>query len=340
VDDIPSSGAWSTWCRFVEVSARARETVLVTGFPAAVARHAAGLLASEGTDVILLVERARREEAEAFAAGLGGSVRPLEGEASSVDLGLGGAEAAAIQQSLSALYHLAREPGDDRAALRGAREICEFAAGGRSTRLVVLDPAIGGRRGARRSAMSAVLGERGAGLGASILRTGVCTAADEASTFIRLVVLLHLCLDIRRLRSVAGRRVVLTDAGLAARVALRSPAGVVDLRDPRPPTLAGVDRALTGMIEARRGVDPDQLSSLRRHRDRLIVSWIGNDDPVNFLASWTVDEAGGSGEGIAREMGLEWMPVLGVLEACIDHVLECIEADAADLGEDRDALLG
>jgi hypothetical protein len=317
--------------------------VLVTGFPGPVASHVALLEADRG-EVALLVRPGLRKAGEAFAASCGPRLTMLEGDPARVDMGLSGEEALAVRSSLRVIYHL-EELGpevEDRHALRAAREVVELASDARP-RVVALSPLVPTRRGPGRSpTMDRVLRGRGSRLDPVIVEVGV---TPGHGSLVHLVVLLHLGMDIRRLRSVASRRLVLTSPPLAARVAVHAGAGdvdgVVDLRDPRPPRLAQVDRALGGLLEGMQDVDAEFLSSCRRHRDRLIRRWIGGRDPVEELASWTVTEPrGGSGERVARDLGLAWASTLDVLESGLADVVADTRTALSEVAEERDALLG
>jgi hypothetical protein len=73
----------------------------------------------------------------------------------------------------------------------------------------------------------------------------------------------------------------------------------------------------------------------------VIGRWIGQLDPVDVLASWTVAESlGGGGERTARDLGLEWRPTLDVLGECLDAVVRDMKAELSEEAEVRDALLG
>ena len=197
---------------------REGQTTLVTGFPGPAARGVVADLASGGERVVLLARERHARAAEAFCAALGGRTSVAIGDASRVDLGLAGSEAARLQSALTSLYHLEESEPDDRRRqeLRAAREVAAFAAGGSSVRLVVLAPF--GRRGRGPGVLERVLDGRGASLGATLIRPGVVCApegpwpAAGRGRLLHLIVLLHLSVDIRRLRSVASRRLVLTSA--------------------------------------------------------------------------------------------------------------------------------
>ncbi|MBW2260410.1 MAG: hypothetical protein JRG91_00435 [Deltaproteobacteria bacterium] len=329
----------------------ARSAALVTGFPGPVARSVISGLAVDGGDVVVLARERDSRAAEAFCAALGPSVSVMRGDPGRVDLGLGGPEAAGVQDRLTTLFHLEEtDPGAlDRAGLRAAREIAAFAACGRSVRLVALAPF--GVSDDGPGVLERVLGGRGADLGASFLRAGVGCGPEGPwpvagrGRLLHLIVLLHLSVDIRRLRSVASRRLVLTWAPLIAEAALGacagSHSGELDLTDPRPPSLSQVDRALSGMLDGTDGMDAEFLTACRRHRDGVIGRWIGRKDPVDVLASWTVaGSLGGGGERAARDLGLEWLPTLDVLGACLEAVVRDVKADLGEEAEVRDALLG
>jgi hypothetical protein len=279
----------------------------------------------------------------------------LAGDVAAVDLGLSGREAADLQERMSVLYHL-EEPSDRGSrALRAAREVAEFASGADCPSVVVIAPPGRGRRTPVSEPLRRVLSGRGSDLRAVVLATGVCTGSEGPwpsagrGRLLHLIVLLHLSVDIRRLRSVAARRLVLTWAPFAAEAALRAARGArervrhreLDLRDPRPPTLAEVDRSLSGMLEGVGDVDGEFLSTCRRHRDSVIERWIGGEDPVELLAAWTLPESlGGGGERTARDLGLEWHPTGEVLRAGLGAVVRDMRADLLDEAGERDALLG
>jgi hypothetical protein len=187
-----------------------------------------------------------------------------------------------------------------------------------------------------------VLRGRGARLDAAVLLTGV-TAGHPG--LLHLVVLLNLGMDIRRLRSVASRRLVVTSDRLVSEAAVAAGSGrlggLVDLRDPRPPSLSEVDRALGPMIRGIDGVDPEFLSSVRRHRDRLIGRWISGSDPVDVLSSTTLAESpGGGGERVARDLGLGWSSTLDVIAGELDRIVADLRAALQEAADERDALLG
>lgn len=302
----------------------------------------------------MIVRPEHAQAASTFGERLDHAVSVLEGNPASVDLGLAGAEAARLQGRMGVLYHLDGPSGQRRHGLRTAREVVEFASGADGAAVVVLCPS-GGRSRSRSGPLERVLAGRGASLGAALLRTGVCTGREGPwpaaghGKLLHLVVLLHLSVDIRRLRSVASRRLVLTSAPFAARVAIRAATGPLtgsghretDIRDPRPPKLAEVDRALSGMLEEVQDVDGEFLSTCRRHRDAVIGRWIGGRDPVDVLSSWTVAESlGGGGERVARDLGLDWHPTMEVLRGCLASVVRDMRVDLLDETEERDALLG
>ena len=329
----------------------AGKAVLVTGFPGPVARSVISGLAADGEEVVVLVRERDARAAELLRGALGPSVSVMSGDSACVDLGLAGSEAEAMQGRMASLLHLEEtDPGTrDREGLRAAREIAAFAAGGRSIRLVALAPF--GPRGRAPGVLERVLGGRGAALGATLLRAGVGCGTEGpwpvagSGRLLHLIVLLHLSVDIRRLRSVASRRLVLTPARLIAGAALGAAAGdlagELDLTDPMPPSLAAVDGALSGMLEGSGGMDSEFLTACRRHRDSVIGRWIGQRDPVDVLASWTVAETlGGGGERTARDLGIEWQPTLDVLGSCLDAVVRDMKADLGEVAEVRDALLG
>ncbi len=328
-----------------------RRSALVTGFAGPVARSVISGLAAGGGEVVVLARERDARAAEAFCAALGPSVSVLRGDPACVDLGLAGSEAAGLQGRLTSLFHLEEtDPGaGDREGLRAAREVAAFASGGRSVRLVALSPF--GHRGRGHDVLERVLGGRGSGLGATLVRAGVgCGPVGPwpvagRGRLLHLVVLLHLSVDIRRLRSVASRKLVLTWAPLVAEAVLGTEgavrAGELDLTDPAPPSLAQVDGALSGMLDGTGEMDAEFLTACRRHRDGVIGRWIGQQDPVDVLASWTVAESlGGGGERTARNLGLEWMATLDVLGACLDAVVRDMKADVGEEAEVRDALLG
>jgi hypothetical protein len=329
----------------------ARRTSLVTGFPGPVARGVISALSRDGAQVVVLAREGDGRAAGSFCSGLGPSVTVTRGDPGRVDLGLAGSEAAGLQDGLEALLHLEEVDPDvrHRERLRVAREITAFAAGGSDVRLVALAPF--GPRGRSPGVLERVLGGRGAALGATMIRAGVGCGLEGPwpvagrGRLLHLIVLLHLSVDIRRLRSVASRRLVLTSAPFMARAALAAAAdgvsGELDLTDPVPPSLSAVDGALSGMLEGSGAVDGEFLTACRRHRDAVIVRWIGQRDPVDVLASWTVAESmGGGGERTARELGLEWQPTLDVLGGCLEAVVRDMKADLAEEAEVRDALLG
>lgn len=335
----------------MRVGRRAGSTTLVTGFPGPAARSAVAELARQGGDVALLVSERDEPSARALCEELGSGVSIALGDTARVELGLGGSEAARLQEGLTSLLHL--EESDpavpDRHGLRTAREIAAFAAGGSSVRLVALAPF--GSRGRGPSVLERVLGGRGAELGATLLRTGVGCAPGGPwpvagqGRLLHLIVLLHLSVDIRRFRSVASRRLVLSSSSFIARAAIEAAreglAGELDLTDPMPPSLSAVDGALSGMLEGCGAMDGEFLTACRRHRDSVIVRWIGQQDPVDVLASWTVAESlGGGGERTARDLGIEWQPTLDVLGSCLDAVVRDMKADLGEESEVRDALLG
>lgn len=327
---------------------------LVTGFPGPVARHVITERAGAGGQVVVIASGAGLDAAQAFCGALPGKARVVAGVSTSVDLGLQGSEAAGLQGRLGTLFHLEDGPGDQphRHSLRAAREVVEFASSGSDVRVVALAPAgPGGRDPRRPGVLARVMRGRGHALGATLLFTGVPVAAQGpwpaagAGRLLHLIVLLHLSVDIRRLRSVASRRLALTWAPFAARIATRAAvgdlAGDVDLVDPRPPSLSDVDRALAGMLEGAEGVDAEFLSACRRHRDRVIGRWIGHADPVDVLEGCTTQETlGGGGERVARDQGLEWVDTLGVLDRSLASVVADVKADLGEEADVRDALLG
>jgi hypothetical protein len=205
-------------------------------------------MAGDGGGVVVLARDGDARAAEAFCSSLGPSVSVVRGDPACVDLGLGGSDAAAMQDGLASFLHLEEtDPGArDRGALRAAREIAAFAAGGRCVRLVALAPF--GPRSRTSGVLERVLGGRGAALGATLIRAGVGCGPEGPwpvagrGRLLHLIVLLHLSVDIRRLRSVASRRLVLTPASLVAGAALGAVAGdlgaELDLTDPMPPSLS------------------------------------------------------------------------------------------------------
>jgi hypothetical protein len=330
------------------VARGAAQTALVTGFPGPAARSVIAELAAGGGHVVLLARERHVRAAEAFCAALGARTSVALGDPARVDLGLAGADAERLQATTTWLYHLeeAGPDGRDRQDLRASREIAAFAAASPSIRLVALAPF--GARGRAPGVLERVLGGRGEALGATLLRPGVVCAAEGPwpvagrGRLLHLIVLLHLSVDIRRLRSVASRRLVLTSASFVAAAARKaSRGGDVDLTDPVPPSLSAVDGALSGMLEGCGAMDAEFLTACRRHRDRVIVRWIGQRDPVDVLATWTVAESlGGGGERTARELDVEWQPTLDVLGSCLDAVVRDMKADLGEESEVRDALLG
>jgi hypothetical protein len=335
-----------------------------------VAHHVIALLARQGEAVAVVVRPRDLQETQRWARGLGGEVTVYAGDPGAVDLGLDGPEAATLQRRLTAFFHLEPPPlfGRSGRPLRAAREVVMFAAGSRPpARIVALSrmltgggvssraggPAAGlrGLLGEGRTPLSRVLSGRGSTLGGVTLKTGVPVdpqgvwSTSPEGKLLHLLVLMHLSVDIRRFRSVASRRLVLTSAPLAAQAAVLLGAGQAtvspDLGDPHPPTLAEVDRALSGMLETIDGVDVEFLSTCRRHADEIGDRWTGGEDPVDVLASFTVTESRGGGERLARELGLPWCSTLDVLEQSLPSVVSDMRADIRQEleVETRDALL-
>jgi hypothetical protein len=95
------------------------------------------------------------------------------------------------------------------------------------------------------------------------------------------------------------------------------------------------------MIRGIDGVDPEFLSSVRRHRDRLIGRWISGSDPVDVLSSTTLAESpGGGGERVARDLGLGWSSTLDVIAGELDRIVADLRAALQEAADERDALLG
>jgi hypothetical protein len=289
-----------------------------------------------------------------------------------VDLGLDGETATRLLGRTSVIHHLEPPPLSERShrPLHAAREVAWFAAGCTPpARVVALSrirtggdhayrpgsavAALLGRGSPSRGPIARVLEGRGEPLEPVILRTGVEVDPEGSWTptpegkLLHLLVLMHLSVDLRRLRSVASRRLALTSAPLAARAAVSLGSGappgprVADLSDPRPPTLAEVDRALTQMLDGVPEVDGELLSTCRRHADEIAARWTDGEDPVDVLASFTVTEARGGGERLAHDLALAWLPTLVVLESCLGSVVRDMRADIRPEleAETRDALL-
>ncbi len=345
---------------------------LVTGYPSPVARHLAGLIVGRGGRVALIVRARDLRVAERWAQTLGNASRVHQGDPGAVDLGLAGPLAAALQRDLDAFYHLEPPPlfGRSSRPLRAAREVVAFAAGTTPpARVVALSripmgeghayrpgsPAgvLRTRAVTERSGLERVLSGRGASLGASVLSTGVPVdpegpwSGSPEGKLLHVLVLMHLSVDIRRLRSVASRRLVLTSASMTARVALAVGSGDMpgvvhlDLGDVRAPTLAAIDRSLPDLLGTIPEVDAEFLSTCRRNAEAIAGRWTGGEDPVDVLASFTVNEPRGDGERVARDLDLEFLPTMDVLAACLRSVVQDMRADIrTELeAETRDALL-
>lgn len=345
---------------------------LVTGFPSPVALHVVSLLARMRRETAIVVRQRDHGRARRWAASLDAPVDVLRGDPAAVDLGLPGPLAGGLQRRLHTLYHLEPPPlfGRSDRPLKAAREVVTFAAGAQVPASIVALSRIltGGGHSYRpgspasvlrlitessRSPLEKVLSGRGGALDWTILKTGVPVDPEGAwstspeGKLLHLMVLMHLSVDIRRFRSVASRRLVLTSAPLAAQVCVRVGDGVqgqgrhLDLGDPRPPTLAEVDRQLSSMLERLDGVDAEFLSTCRRHADDIGQRWSGGEEPVDVLASFTVPEARGGGERLAHELDLAWKPTLSVLETSLQSVVRDMRRDIRHEleAETRDALL-
>jgi len=118
-------------------------TALVTGFPRLLGRRVAEtLVAQPDTRVIVLVGAGRGDEArrwrEARGAEAAARIELVEGEVTSIDLGLAGADYLHLAARVTAVHHTAlalSDADDPREAealnARGNREVLEFARAGR-----------------------------------------------------------------------------------------------------------------------------------------------------------------------------------------------------------------
>lgn len=125
------------------------ETVLVTGFPAYTARRMVARLLDEPTAaerVFVLVRPQFESAAAEFLSEINSSERAelLVGDVCDMDLGLSGAEFAAVAKEVTAIHHLAGIyfMGVDRATaervnVRGTRGVLELAAATRSLRRLI-----------------------------------------------------------------------------------------------------------------------------------------------------------------------------------------------------------
>lgn len=126
-----------------------REVVLLTGFPGFHARKMCEeLLSDPETFVYILVPAHLEPEAhqaiDALSSSQRARVQPLEGDATSMDLGLSGAEFRTLTTEVDRIHHLARitqlnadRKLAERVNLGGAREIVEFASACRNLACLV-----------------------------------------------------------------------------------------------------------------------------------------------------------------------------------------------------------
>ena len=114
---------------------------LVTGFPRLLARSiAVELLRAEGARVVMLVRPRFVDEARRWADGLGASgarVEVLEGDVTSIDMGLAGSEFMELSRRIEAVHHAAYStshevptPALTALNVQGTREILELARAG------------------------------------------------------------------------------------------------------------------------------------------------------------------------------------------------------------------
>lgn len=115
-------------------------TTLVTGFPRLLSKLVARELLARGADEVVLLVRPRYvDDARRFIETLGANVRLLEGDATAIDLGLGGAEYLALARRLTRVHHAAQavwEGAETRAVtalnVQGTHEVLELARTARS----------------------------------------------------------------------------------------------------------------------------------------------------------------------------------------------------------------
>lgn len=135
-----------------------RDCVLLTGLPNVLARRVLGELVAGGARVRAIVKRDDWVEAEAALALLApGSVELIEGDPSSMDLGLSGREFNALAAELDRIHHVAITTGttvDAKSAeatnVVGAREVLELAEACSHLRALVFHSSVtvsGGREG-------------------------------------------------------------------------------------------------------------------------------------------------------------------------------------------------
>jgi thioester reductase-like protein len=117
------------------------DVVLVTGYPSQLAREVCGqaIRSDDSTHIRVLAPPRRLERAlaeiEKLPEGQRGRVGLIEGEASSIDLGLSGAELRVLSREITRIHHCAGvlHSGVDRAVAErsnvgGAKEVLEFAS--------------------------------------------------------------------------------------------------------------------------------------------------------------------------------------------------------------------
>lgn len=109
---------------------------LITGFPRQITRLIAASLVAEGERVAILARPRHFDEAHRFAQGLSpaGLAEVIEGDVTSIDMGLAGAEYLALAARVTAVHHAAvatPDAADPRLAAhlneQGAREVLLFA---------------------------------------------------------------------------------------------------------------------------------------------------------------------------------------------------------------------
>ncbi len=359
-----------------KASAAPAPSSLIIGYPGTVAARVARRLSESAGDVVVLARQGEEPPEDGHRALLDAGVTVRVGQPEAIDLGLPGPAATSILERLGTVYVLTEPTGADwrPPGIDAAREIVAFAgSAGTPAAVVALFPHV--PRAVERAGfgipqqailrdpargqgwpLDRVLCGRGASLHPVRLRCGIPVDPEGEQRspgpvdVLKLIVLLTCCVDLRRMGSVAGRRLELTHAALAADAVIRAgtPDGrllpATDLRDPASPSVARLNTMLGTLLDSVPGSGPEFRGNCRRHRNRLVRRWFGGLDPGEILVRWTSDEstAGGEGPGVARFLGSDWRSAEEVFAACLAPVVRAMRADIAREAdaEDRDALLG